>query len=112
MVIPSAFVLYTIVAVGVLGVGVPVRYGPDLSVLVCHNNMGFPSSFRCQFEGHIGESPHVRLTAFAHLHELQITSYHLVVGSVTVPVLHHLAILPDLEGTNRLVGVKIPFSRL
>ena len=112
VVIPSAFVLHTIVAVGVLGVGVPLSGGTHFTVFIGHHNMGFPSSFRRQFEGHIGEPLHIGFAALTDFDELQVSTDHLVVGGVAVPELNDLPILPDLEGANRLVRMEVPFSRL
>ena len=112
MVIPQGFIGNFIVSVGVLAVGVPIRYGPDLTIFIGHHDMGFPSGFRGQFESNIGEPLHIGFAALTNLDELQITSYHLVVGGVAVPELNDLPILPDLEGANRLVRMEVPFSRL
>ena len=112
MVIPQGFIGDFIIAVGVLGVGVPFRYGPDLTIFIGHHNVAFAGGLAGELEGHIGESPHVRPTALTNLNELQVSTDHLVVGSVAVPELDDLSILTDLEGADDLVGVEVPFSRL
>ena len=112
MVIPCTFVLHTIVAVGVLGVGVPLGGSTHLAVFIGHHHVSFSRGLAGELEGHIGEPVHIGLAALTNLDKLQVATNYLVVGGVTVPVLHHLAILPDLEGSDDLVGVEIPFAGL
>ena len=110
MVIPSTFVLHTIVAVGVLGVGVPLGGSTHLAVFIGHHHVSFSRGLAGELEGHIGEPVHIGLAALTNLDKLQVATNYLVVGSIAVPVLDDLSILADLERPDDLVGVKVPFA--
>ena len=112
VVIPLGLIGNPVVAVGVLAVGVPFCFGADLAVFVRHHDVGFPCGFRDELKGHIGETGHVALAALAHFHKLQVATDDLVIGSIAVPILYHLAILPDGKVSHGLVGMQVALTRL
>ena len=112
MIVPQSFVLHTIVAVGILAVGIPFGGSTHFAVLVSNYDVLFACGFGDQFKSHIGEPSHVGFAAFAHLDELQVATDHLVVSCVAITILHHLSILTDGKVTNGFISMQIPFSRL
>ena len=112
MVIPRSFVLYTIVAVGVLRVGVPLGFRADFTVFIGHHNVALTSGLAGELKGYIGEPPHVGFAALANLDKLQVASHYLVVGSIAVSELDNFAICSNLERPHGLVRVEVALPRL
>ena len=112
VVIPQGFIGDFIVAVGILRVEIPLGGGSHLAVLVRHHNVAFTRGLAGEFKGHVGKPVHIGFSALAHLDKLQVATDDLVIGSVAVPELDDLPILPNLERAHGLVGVEVSLAGL
>ena len=92
--------------------GIPLCGSPHFAIFVGHNDVGFSRGLAGELKGHVGEPGHICLAALANLDKLEVASHHLVVGSVAIPELDDLPILPNLERAHGLVRVEVALPRL